>query len=645
MAAIRPTDAPPSPERRMSRKISGTRLVSDVVQTTQFSGTHAARLLLLLPWVVSALMPALQRLYILHPPTFSSPVSLFDSGAGSALHFLTALVGLVTLIWSQILEARRRQRVKGEAKEGSTSRWARALGECTAKDVRSIKAWSRFDRFEAAVVCASMALATLLSKLHLELEWRVFWAIAFQPLTVVVFVVLKRMVHAVAYAQGNYFRSWVTGSATPALFKALLFELIILLMWYHASMFAPYPKPQLERALRVMLGTGNNSLIRCDNEPAFQASFSLPFEFGTFEEPLECDEPTCGYATWRDLCQARRLAPLADLTKWTVAYLFATVPVGLLLIISLIGNGRIAWDSNGELKLKGLLEPHILLTLGLWFCTLSVGVYFTATFLVHAPLLMSGRAPLFDPLVCMPSSPCGRAWTAGLMLDIVIFVLLPVDTLNRFLKQRNHRNRSYFLSYKQDDKNDGAVQMLYNELPKGSAWLDKYADDRSEKGMVAGVTTSDVFIAIISPKYFSSYFCCLEMHTALSQGKRVQVVWNQSKFMVQDALGWIPPELSVRGMLKSNELLPIQEDIQMAKTCVARIEAADVKPLSVQAVPSSFGTNPEKPGEAFVFGSQETTVKEIINRRPGSPDCSGDAYTLTAHSKSKSKAVYDHESS
>ena len=194
--------------------------------------------------------------------------------------------------------------------------------------------------------------------------------------------------------------------------------------------------------------------------------------------------------------------------------------------------------------------------------------------------------------------------------------LLPIDTLGRFLKptrgaaapRRRHRNRSYFLSYKQDDKCDGAVQMLYRSLPKGSAWLDKYAENRSEEGMVAGVTKSDIFVAIISPKYFSSYFCCLEMHTALSQGKRVLVVFNQSKFRVQDALGWIPPELSV---LKNNELLPIQEDMQMAKTCAARIEAADIKPHSMRPVPSSFGTDP-KSGKAFVFGSQETVVEAIL---------------------------------
>jgi hypothetical protein len=175
----------------------------------------------------------------------------------------------------------------------------------------------------------------------------------------------------------------------------------------------------------------------------------------------------------------------------------------------------------------------------------------------------------------------------GLWLAGAIFLLLPVDTLGRFLKQRSNRSRSYFLSYKQDDQNDGAVQMVHSLLPK--SWLDKYADNRSEEGMVAGVTESDVFVAMISPKYFSSYFCCLEMHTALSQDKRILVVWNQSKFRVQDALGWIPPELS---MLKSNELLPIQEDIQMATTCVARIEVADIKTLN--ASPKLPWTTPEE---------------------------------------------------
>ena len=67
-------------------------------------------------------------------------------------------------------------------------------------------------------------------------------------------------------------------------------------------------------------------------------------------------------------------------------------------------------------------------------------------------------------------------------------------------------------------------------------WLDKLTDDRSEKGMVAGVNKSDVFVAVISPQYFDSRFCCLEMHTALEQRKSILVVWNQ----VTAALPWCP---------------------------------------------------------------------------------------------------------
>jgi len=48
-------------------------------------------------------------------------------------------------------------------------------------------------------------------------------------------------------------------------------------------------------------------------------------------------------------------------------------------------------------------------------------------------------------------------------------------------------------------------------------------------------------------------------------------------------------------MLKSNELLPIQEDIQMAETCADHLAAADVKKNKSGSVPipSSFGTHPK----------------------------------------------------
>jgi hypothetical protein len=566
------------------------------MHTDKFSGTHLARLLLLTPWVLSTVMPALQQLVILNSPTLSSPIPLSDTGTGAELHLYTGLVGIVTVAWSQLLEARRRQRVPASA-VALNSRWASTLGGCTTKDAKSIRVWTRFDCVEAACICATAAVGILLTKRSYTLFFRISMTLASVVTIVFLIFIVKRMVDAVVYTQGPTFPSWVTATANPVLFKVLLFEIVVLLMWLHASLYAPFPNAQLEGALSVMLGTGNNSAILCDDEAAFWASFSLPFEWRVGREPLDCDEPSCGYSSWRDLCEARRLAPLSRATTQAVMYQFWCYPILLLVTISLIGNGRIARGRTGELNLAGLLAPHILLILGLGLCALIVSIYFVAMFLVQAPLLMSGQAPT-DPLVCMPSSMCGHlhlAWYLG----FAAVGLLPIDTLGRFLKQSNHRSRSYFLSYKQDDQNDGAVQMLYSLLPK--CWLDKYAEDRSEVGRVTGVTKSDVFVAIISPTYFYHHLCCLEMHTALSQGKRILVTWNQSKFKVQEALEWIPPELS---MLKSSELLPIQEDIQMAATCVTRIAAADAKALNSRygSIPNDFGTDP-KSGEAFSFGS------------------------------------------
>ena len=372
------------------------------VQTTKFSGTHLARLLLLSPSVLSAVMPALLQLYILHPPTFSSPVSLFDAGIGPDLQAFVLLLGLVTLIWSQVLEARRRQKVPASDQK-QKSRWASTLGGCTTKDTQSILAWSRFDRFEAACVCASAAVSVLLTAQDFTLGNRIAMAVVCLPTFGGVIVILKSTVHAVVYAQGNSFPLWVTDTATPVLFKALLFEMVVVIMWVHASMYAPYPKPQLEAALTVMLDTDDNWAILCDNEAAFWASFSLPFEWSGNHEPLECDEPTCGYTSWRDLCQARRLAPLANATKRTVWYQLWTVPILLVLIINLFGNGQIARGRQGE---KGLLAPHILLTLGLGFCALCVSIYYAAIFSIYYAAINYGALlGVFDAKIAAHDRP------------------------------------------------------------------------------------------------------------------------------------------------------------------------------------------------------------------------------------------------
>ena len=53
---------------------------------------------------------------------------------------------------------------------------------------------------------------------------------------------------------------------------------------------------------------------------------------------------------------------------------------------------------------------------------------------------------------------------------------------------------------------------------------------------------------------------------------------------------------------------------------------------------SEAGAAPEIDRHTLSVRASRTLM--VINRRPGSPDCSGDAYALTVHSKSKSKARF-----
>ena len=167
----------------------------------------------------------------------------------------------------------------------------------------------------------------------------------------------------------------------------------------------------------------------------------------------------------------------------------------------------------------------------------------------------------------------------GTWLSVAAVLLLPIDTLNRYVK--SHRRRSYFLSYRQNDNNDSAVQMLAYQLKEHgvkTVWLDKLAEDRSQTGMTDGVKESDIFVAVISPGYFASVNCCLELDTALKGGKPIVLVWNQSKDKVQTALNWIPDQLK---FLMDNEPLPITEDIQMAAACTKRIMAEKLQPFKL----------------------------------------------------------------
>ena len=127
-----------------------------------------------------------------------------------------------------------------------------------------------------------------------------------------------------------------------------------------------------------------------------------------------------------------------------------------------------------------------------------------------------------------------------------------------------------FASYKQNDGGDALLMNMYYALKPVEVWLDKMrGEERSESGMVAGVKACRLFCAVISPAYFQSDFCLLEMRTAMQHEKKIALCYNGSKFKVQEALGWIPAEFA---SLKSDELIMLHEDNEFMQIGLGKIQ-------------------------------------------------------------------------
>ena len=104
---------------------------------------------------------------------------------------------------------------------------------------------------------------------------------------------------------------------------------------------------------------------------------------------------------------------------------------------------------------------------------------------------------------------------------------------------------NYFLSHVQDETASIAdrIYSTVRELGLRSCWLDVYANDKTPTGMENGVKNCDVFIAILSPEYFSREFCLMELGWAQQYQKRVQPVILASKKSTIGALrAAAPPE-------------------------------------------------------------------------------------------------------
>ena len=557
-------------------------------------------------WVA---LPQVAKAISLHPPMFVSPILLSNvANIGNqqskwyrlrTVHIETVLLAAVGLVWSQLLEAGRRASLDPDKVD--TQLAGRFAGAFAWRDAKSMNVWTSFDCFEVLVWIILVLLGwppTTSSETQLiGSSFFAYVLIIILALPVCVFI-MKRALALVTYTQGGNMPDWVRATATPLLGKGMCFMLALLILNAQAIMANPYPANPchslgwegcqpldwtLRKVLHTVIDAGNYSAIKCHDEDTFdifvsgwqQTKFASNkgVSHSDMMEQVTCSQRLCGYRTWEDLCHAWRVAPLAVSTPAMVIEMNIIIIYFFAVGIGLAGNEHIRSGNYGK------LAPYTLLILLLVLCLCIIFLWDLCLTLLQLPMLMLGL-PAANPHAM--ASRYNRPYLA-LFIGLAAVALLPIHNLGRFVQSRTNRGRSYFISYKQDDGNDGAVQMLANLLSAGGAkvWLDKLAQDRSEKGMVKGVQTSDVFVAVISKSYFASRFCCLEMCTALRAGKPVLVVWNQSKHTVQAALGWIPGELS---FLMDNELLPIQEDIQMAGTCAFRITAIAVKPQAPHAL-------------------------------------------------------------
>ena len=163
-----------------------------------------------------------------------------------------------------------------------------------------------------------------------------------------------------------------------------------------------------------------------------------------------------------------------------------------------------------------------------------------------------------------------------------------------------------FGSYKQNDGSDALLMNMFHafEKQKVDFWLDKMrGKERSEEGMVAGVIACNCFCAVISPAYFTSAFCKLELNTAMKHEKQIAVCFNGSKFQVQEALAWIPKEYA---WLMNDELIKLDEDNEFMEVSLKKLNDRLLNP-----------TSPKKPKRAKT-AYKKALMKTALMKTSGS---------------------------
>jgi hypothetical protein len=84
-----------------------------------------------------------------------------------------------------------------------------------------------------------------------------------------------------------------------------------------------------------------------------------------------------------------------------------------------------------------------------------------------------------------------------------------------------------FLSHIQAEAQDsvGSLKMLCEEAGI-QAWWDMEAEELTEMDMVRGILSSECFCVYLTASYLTSWFCRLEITTAMQAGSKLMVIWE-----------------------------------------------------------------------------------------------------------------------
>ena len=151
--------------------------------------------------------------------------------------------------------------------------------------------------------------------------------------------------------------------------------------------------------------------------------------------------------------------------------------------------------------------------------------------------------------------------------------------MRKFMPLLETKN-TYFLShYQEEGATLGEKLKTSIENLGGGCWLDVDEDDRSEKSMEEGIQKQDIFLAIVSPMYFTRTFCIKELEWAVQYGKPMIVVVDVKVKKQKDEIMKTVP-LRLKNIGKRNWIDLNRGDKDYWKTGIQKVLKTQPEPLA-----------------------------------------------------------------